>query len=70
MYVNYNIKINFPVGNILKEQMEEAEALDKAGDGEYSIVADIIDVYAKNMYSAEKLTKKQWDTLTERYPYV
>lgn len=35
MYVNYNIKINFPVGNILKEQMEEAEALDKAGDGEY-----------------------------------
>lgn len=70
MYINYDIKIDFPVEKILKEQMEEAEALDKAGNGEYSIVADIIDVYAKNMYSAGKLTKKQWDTLTKRYLYV
>lgn len=70
MNVNYDVKIDFPVGRVLEEQMKEAEELDKAGSGEYTNVADIIDVYAKNMYSAGKLTKQQWETLTKRYPYV
>lgn len=52
----------------LQNLLTEAEELDLAESGEYFCVADMIDVFAKNMVVGGLLSQEQWGTLCRRYP--
>jgi hypothetical protein len=65
--IDDNIKINFPVPEILRHLMDDAEEADFINDGSYFNLADTIDTYAKNFYADGKLTQAQWDTIIMRY---
>ncbi|MCM1158462.1 MAG: hypothetical protein NC300_07480 [Bacteroidales bacterium] len=69
-WINGDIPIDFPVPEVLKNTMQEAEELDLAGNIEYTHVADIIDVLCKNYTKDGTLTDEQWDTMVDRYPVV
>lgn len=43
--INDDVKITFPVPEILMHLMEDAEAADIRNDGSYDNLADTIDVY-------------------------
>jgi hypothetical protein len=65
--IDDNIKIDFPVPEILQHLMDDAEKADFINDGSYFNLADTIDTYAKNFYADGKLTQSQWDTIIMRY---
>lgn len=70
-WINDDIKIDFSVSELLSNTMAEAEEADLNGNnGEYMVLSDMLDVYAKNAYSCGKITKEQWDRICQRYPYV
>lgn len=68
-WVNEDIKIDFPISEGMKNTMEEAEQLDLEESVEYAAVADILDVMGKEAFVNGLITRKQWDTIVERYPY-
>ena len=68
--INDDIKINFEVPKLLKNTMEEAEALDKEGSVIYTAVADQIDVICKGYVTTGHMTQEQWDKIADRYPVI
>lgn len=70
-WVNDKIKIDFPISNLMKNTMEEAEQLDlEKNIGEYSSIADSLDLMGKEAFVNKIITKEQWNKICERYPYV
>ncbi|MCM1497509.1 MAG: Fic family protein [Clostridium sp.] len=69
-WINGDIPIDFPIPEVLKNTMQEAEELDLAGNIEYTHVADIIDVLCKNFTKDGTLTDEQWDAMVDRYPVI
>lgn len=68
-WINDSIKIDFDVPRLVANTMQEAEEADLNNEiGEYYGIADVLDVICKECYVNGLLTKKQWDTITERYP--
>lgn len=59
---------DIPYDIVLKNTIEEAEELDKEHNTEYFCVADAIDVVAKQLKTAGKITQEQWDRLCFKYP--
>lgn len=68
-WINDEVKIDFKVSVAMKNTMEEAEQLDLEENPEYAAVADILDVMGKEAFVNKLITRKQWDTIVERYPY-
>lgn len=69
-YVNDAVEIDFPVSKVMRNTMDEAEELDLCESVEYSAVADILDVMAKEAYVNKLITREQWDKICRRYPVV
>ena len=67
-FIHDEVKIDFPVPLLLQNEMDEAEELDRLGSTEFFCVAESIDVIAKGLFAAGKITQEQWDRLTWRYP--
>jgi len=68
-YINDDIEIDFYVPDCLKNLMLDAEQADKDEDlGYYLMLADSIDVWAKNYYADGVITSKQWDLINMRFP--
>lgn len=68
-WINDDIKIDFKISEAMKNTMEEAEQLDLEESMEYAAVADILDVMGKEAFVNRLITREQWDTIVERYPY-
>ena len=69
-WIREDIIIDFPLPPTLQNDIKEAEELDLAGNIEYSCVADAIDVLCKDYVANGIFTKKQWETVVSKYPYV
>lgn len=69
-WIRNDIIIDFDLPKILRNTIEEAEELDRAGNIEYSAVADMIDVLGKECCRAGQITKDQWNQLCRKYPIV
>ncbi len=66
-WIDDTVKIDFPIPKVLENEMKEAEKLDMENSYEYFYSADAIDIFCKNLVSANKMTFKQWDTVISRY---
>lgn len=70
-WINYQIDIqDIPYDIVLKNTIEEAEYFDRIHNTEYFCVADGIDMLAKQLKTAGKITQEQWDRLCRRYPGI
>lgn len=67
-YIREEIELDFPIPDLIKATMKEAEELDLQNNLEYFCVADAIDVLCKNYVGAGKLTERQWDLISWKYP--
>lgn len=66
--INNDVKIDFSVPMALQELIDMAEEADQAGSiGKYYAYVDAIDTTAKNCYASGAITKKQWETILNRY---
>ena len=59
--------IDFELPDFMHDLFREAEEADLAGSAEYFQIADSIDVCAKNLCEAHRLTQHQWDTIVCHY---
>ena len=69
-WIREDIVIDFPLPKTLQNDIKEAEELDLAGNIEYSCVADAIDILCKDYVENGIFTKKQWEIVVSKYPYV
>ncbi|MBS5683287.1 MAG: hypothetical protein KHW81_02535 [[Clostridium] innocuum] len=67
VWINKIIDINFEVPASIKEFMEILDSLNDAQDYCYFDYADLLDNTAKELVVRCVLSKKQWDTLNEKY---
>ncbi|NBK97240.1 MAG: hypothetical protein EOM50_04375 [Erysipelotrichia bacterium] len=66
-WIKKNIEINFPLPKSIQNIIEILEELDEKQDYCYYDYLEELDCTAKEMVVRGKLTKKQWDTLLEKY---
>ena len=66
-WIDDQIVIDFKLPEAMLDIMKKIEELDQKGD--YAVInyANTLDIYAKKLYSDGVITKKQWDTLIEKY---
>ena len=68
-WINDDIQLDdIPYDIVLQNTIKEAEELDAEKNTEYFCVADALDVLAKQLYAAKKITKEQWDRICQKYP--
>ncbi len=67
VWINKSIDINFEVPASIKEFMEILDRLNDDQDYCYFDYADLLDNTAKELVVRGVLSKKQWDTLNEKY---
>lgn len=67
--IDYNVIIDFPIPEILKNEIEETEkAYEEMGELGYMDYVEHVDTLCKNYYKDGKLTKAQWDKILSRFP--
>lgn len=68
--VDKSVVIDFPVNKTITYAMNETEKAFEDG-GEYGTFMDWVDVLdnvCKEAYVSGQISKKQWDTILDRYP--
>lgn len=66
-WINDEVKIDFPLPQILQDKVIELEQLDSEMDYFYFDVCEYLDDDAKLFYVDGVITKEQWDKLITRY---
>ncbi len=67
-FINDDIKIDFPLPQLMANTVREAEELDAAGDIDFYNVSSAIDVLAKGYVACGLWTEEQWNLICSRYP--
>lgn len=66
-WINEDIKIDFCLPIILKNEIEECERLAKENDYEFFPCAYNLDAICKGLVGTGHLTQEQWDIICARY---
>lgn len=64
-----DVKIDFPVPNIIQEDIDKLEKLDRENCDLYFDYCEVLDDTCKVFYMNGTITKKQWDTIVSRYDW-
>ena len=68
-WIQDEIELDFDLCEVLQNEIKKAEKYDLEGcDWKYFLVAESIELLGKGLYSGGVITKKQWNTLCDKYP--
>ena len=68
MYLDKNLKIDFPIPTLLQEVLVQIDAAYTRGDDiEFSYLRDDLEITAKQALRAGKITRDQFDWIMKRY---
>lgn len=65
--IHDEVKIDFEVPSVLQEILDMAEESDLSQDGNYYNLVETIFSLSKNLCADGIITRKQWDTILQRY---
>lgn len=66
-WINEDIKIDFPLPNVIKNLIHKLEELDKSKNYAYFNYSESLDYIAKELTFNGTLSKHQWDVLITKY---
>lgn len=70
-WIKTDIILDFDIPRTLANTIQEIEQADSNNDMvEYNILSDTIDVICKTYCTNRVITKKQWELVCEKFPYV
>ena len=68
MYLDKNLKIDFPIPTLLQEVLVQIDAAYTRGDDiEFAYLRDDLEITAKQALRAGKITRDQFDWIMKRY---
>lgn len=70
-YINDSVELDFKMSAVMQNTIREAEEADLANDFyTYLMLSNELDLMGKEAFATGRISRKQWDAINQRFPYV